>query len=138
MSDIPRGRWVFPGDVGQTLSKTIEEARASVRAVRLSFETDDAALFSLPFEVATFPNGAVPSLLTNVRVVRVHTGARAEAEAPLAGPLRILAAMGAPDEEVSGGMRRITRPGFKPSWTPSPRPGFTAPKDHDSGGGASR
>jgi tetratricopeptide (TPR) repeat protein len=89
---------VFPGPVASALVALLDEARAANETVLLAFETADPALLSIPFEAARLPGGRIPALDPGVRLLRRHLGARAGAAASLPGPLRILVAVGAPDE----------------------------------------
>ncbi|HYO14485.1 MAG TPA: CHAT domain-containing protein [Thermoanaerobaculia bacterium] len=92
------GRVVFPEPVATALTDLLDEARARNEAVLLAFETADSQLLPIPFEAARIPGGRLPVLEPGVRILRRHLGARAGAAAPLPGPLRILVAIGAPDE----------------------------------------
>jgi tetratricopeptide (TPR) repeat protein len=92
------GRVVFPAPVAASLTALLDEARASNQAVVLAFETADRDLLAIPFEAARLPEGRLPALEPGVRALRRHLGATAGAAGPLPGPLRILVAVGAPDE----------------------------------------
>src|SRR5689334_19021740 len=92
------GSVVFPGPVASALTGLLDEARAANESVLLAFETADPTLLSVPFEAARLPGGRLPALEPGVRVLRRHLKARAGTASPLPGPLRILVAVGAPDE----------------------------------------
>jgi tetratricopeptide (TPR) repeat protein len=92
------GRAVFPAPVADALGALLEEARAGNESVLLAFETKDRNLLSIPFEAARLPSGRLPALEPGVRMLRRLLGARAGAAGALPGPLRILVAVGAPDE----------------------------------------
>jgi hypothetical protein len=92
------GRAVLPGPVGVELTRVLDGAAGAGEAVLLAFETEAVDLLALPFEAARLPDGRIAALEPGVRVLRRHTGARGQAVPPLAGPLRILVAVGAPDE----------------------------------------
>ena len=94
------GKIVFPGALADALSAALEEARAAGQALDLLFDIADDGLLALPLEAARLPDGRAPALLAGVHVMRRLAGqAGATAAAtPLAGPLRILAAVAAPDE----------------------------------------
>jgi tetratricopeptide (TPR) repeat protein len=92
------GRAVFPVPVAQVLSGLLDEARSLEAAIALSFETAEPTLLPIPFEAARLPDNRVPALEPNVRVLRRHLGAAPCVAEPLPGPLRILVAVGAPDE----------------------------------------
>src|SRR5262249_15545936 len=55
-------------------------------------------LLAMPFEAARLADGRVLALEPGVRVLRRFTPASSTGIAPLAGPLRLLVAVGAPDE----------------------------------------
>lgn len=92
------GRAVFPGPIGDALATLLDDARSRNEPVLLAFETADPSLLSIPFEAARLPDGRIPALEPGVRVLRRYTEAKAQALAPRPGPLRILVAIGAPDE----------------------------------------
>jgi hypothetical protein len=62
-------------------------------------------LASLPFEAALTPTGRTPVLQPGVRVRRCVLGQRPEGVPPAPGPLKILVAVGAPDEHKSPQVR---------------------------------
>ncbi|MFL6237577.1 MAG: TIR domain-containing protein [Thermoanaerobaculia bacterium] len=93
------GRVVFPEPVALALSTLLDKARSRGESVILSFETAEPNLLSIPFEAACLPGERVPALETNVRVLRRYLGAASRDAEPLPGPLRILVAVGAPDED---------------------------------------
>jgi tetratricopeptide (TPR) repeat protein len=94
------GRVVFPPPVADALAALLAEAQAGNEAVLLAFEAADPMLLSIPFEAARIPGGRLPALEPGVRVLRRHLGTRvAQGAGPLPGPLRILVAVGAPDED---------------------------------------
>jgi tetratricopeptide (TPR) repeat protein len=92
------GRVVFPGPIGDALATLLDDARSRNEPVLLSYETADPNLLSIPFEAARLPDGRIPALEPGVRVLRRYTEAKARAIEPRPGPLRILVAIGAPDE----------------------------------------
>ncbi len=93
------GKAVFAGPVADSLSRAMDEARAAGQPLHLLFESAEPALLSLPFEAARLPDGRAPALQPGVHVARQLAGAVAHGVEPLAGPLRILAAVAAPDED---------------------------------------
>jgi tetratricopeptide (TPR) repeat protein len=93
------GAALFAEPVGASLSALLAEARRRNEDVLLSFETAEPGLLAIPFEAARLPGGVLPALEPGVRVVRRDTSAEASPLEPLPGPLRILVAVGAPDEE---------------------------------------
>ena len=66
--------------------------------LQLVFASADATLLGLPFEAARLPDGRVPALLPAVSMLRRVIDAPEPAHPPQAGPLKILVAVGAPDE----------------------------------------
>lgn len=92
------GHAVFPGPIGDALATLLDDARSRNEPVLLAFETTDPDLLSIPFEAARLPDGRIPALEPGVRILRRHTEAKARAIEPRPGPLRILVAIGAPDE----------------------------------------
>jgi tetratricopeptide (TPR) repeat protein len=92
------GRVVFPAPVADALGALLDEARAGNENILLAFETKDRNLLSIPFEAARLHDGRLPALEPGVRMLRRLLGARAGAAGALPGPLRILVAVGAPDE----------------------------------------
>ncbi|HVT56756.1 MAG TPA: CHAT domain-containing protein, partial [Thermoanaerobaculia bacterium] len=92
------GAAVFVEPFGARLAALLAEARGRGEEVLLAFETAEPALLSIPFEAARLPGGVVPALEPGVRVVRRDASATVRPLTPLAGPLRILVAVGAPDE----------------------------------------
>ena len=92
------GNLLFAGPVGSALNKAIAEFTCVGHELELIFETASPALLGLPFEAARLPDGRTPALLPAVSVLRRVSGAPAAHHPPLAGPLKILAAVGAPDE----------------------------------------
>lgn len=55
-------------------------------------------LMGLPFEAALLPSGRAPVLLPAVRMWRALAGVDTQPPAPAPGPLKVLVAVGAPDE----------------------------------------
>jgi tetratricopeptide (TPR) repeat protein len=94
------GEAVFPGPVGEALVHLLAEARPRGELVLLEIEAADPVLLSLPFEAARVtPGDLLPVLDPIVRMVRRRAGIARPAAAPLPGPLRLLIAVGAPDED---------------------------------------
>ncbi|HZF10557.1 MAG TPA: hypothetical protein VFE33_17365, partial [Thermoanaerobaculia bacterium] len=90
------GGAVFPGAHGAAVEALCAAARQRGEGVRLVFETAAPDLLALPFEAARLPGGLVPALEPGVRVLRRHPKAAAPPLVPIPGPLRLLAAVGAP------------------------------------------
>ena len=92
------GQLLFDGEIDQKLSAQLEQARAANGMVELMVVSESRELLSIPFEAARLANGVVPALQGGVRMVRRMAGVTPQTTVPLAGPLKILVAVGAPDE----------------------------------------
>ncbi|MGH3980018.1 MAG: TIR domain-containing protein [Pseudonocardiaceae bacterium] len=90
------GSVLLPGDVGGAAEQMLAELDA-VTVVDVHVEASPA-LASLPFEAAVTPQGRTPVLLPGVRMRRGVLGQRPDQVPPAPGPLKILVAVGAPDE----------------------------------------
>ncbi len=91
------GAVLLPGAIGERLAALLGGAAAGEN-VELVFETAEAGLLSLPFEAARLPDGTAPALHHSASVARRATAVPRRPVAALAGPLKILVAVGAPDE----------------------------------------
>jgi TIR domain/CHAT domain len=88
---------LLPGAVGQAVDQLLAELDTTT-VLDLHIEASPT-LASLPFEVALTPQGRTPLLLPGVRMRRSVIGQRPDRGVPPApGPLKILVAVGAPDE----------------------------------------
>jgi len=87
---------VFPGKIAAALSQLLDRVDAGT-VVDLRVRASDA-LMRLPFEAARLPDGRVPALLAPVRMSRSLLGVEVAVAPPAPGPLKILVAVGAPDE----------------------------------------
>ena len=96
------GQSLLPGAVGAELAAALEQTAAAGEILRLELESD-TDLLALPFEAVRLPDGRLPALDPGVRFLRRQIGVTAEPVDPLPGPLRILVAVGAPDEGSSAG-----------------------------------
>jgi hypothetical protein len=92
------GRAVLPGPIGTGLATALHEAQAAGDSLTLIFETATSKLLAMPFEATRLADGRVLALEPGVRVLRRFTPASSTGIAPLSGPLRLLVAVGAPDE----------------------------------------
>jgi hypothetical protein len=93
------GRVVFPGDIDNQLSAILKNA--THQELELVFESASARLLSIPFESARLTNGSVPALTSGVFVWRTlppPAHLTTVQSPPVPGPLKILVAIGAPDE----------------------------------------
>ncbi|MGH3852869.1 MAG: TIR domain-containing protein, partial [Pseudonocardiaceae bacterium] len=107
------GSVLLPGAVGRAIEELLAELDAlTVVDVRLEASP---ALASLPFEAVVAPSGRTPVLLPGVRMRRCVLDQRPNQVAPAPGPLKILVAVGAPDEhktpqsrlDIEAGMGKI-------------------------------
>lgn len=91
------GSVVFYGQTGAQLGKLLKEIKVG-ELVDLVFESTDPELLSLPFEAARLPDGSLPALYPGVAIRRSAPGIKSSPWRPAPGPLKILVAIGAPDE----------------------------------------
>jgi tetratricopeptide (TPR) repeat protein len=87
---------LLPGEVGQAVEQVLGEIDA-ISVVDLHIETS-LALASLPFEAAVTPAGSTPVLRPEIRMRRSVIGKHPDPVPPAPGPLKILVAVGVPDE----------------------------------------
>ena len=87
----------LPGDSGEALTAVVDEAIGTT--VEVCFEAEDPALLGLPFEALRLPDDRTLALQRSVVMFRRPTGVRAADGEPLAGPVKVLVAVGAPDED---------------------------------------
>ncbi|MGH3889449.1 MAG: CHAT domain-containing protein [Pseudonocardiaceae bacterium] len=90
------GSVLLPGAVGRASEQLLAELDA-ITVVDVHVEASPA-LASLPFEAAVTPQGRTPVLLPGVRMRRGVLDQRPDQVPPAPGPLKILVAVGAPDE----------------------------------------
>ena len=91
------GAVLFPAPIDAALGVVLDEAVAAGSSIEFVIETDDPKLLGIPFEAASLPDGRVPALQAGLRMLRRYTPAKGE-QKPQPGPLKILVAVGAPDE----------------------------------------
>jgi tetratricopeptide (TPR) repeat protein len=90
------GAVLFQGAIGTALRSRLNDVSAS-DSLDLCFEASDPRLLALPFEAARL-DGQPPALRSGVRVLRRVEGAKPARIVAVAAPLKILVAIGAPDE----------------------------------------
>jgi tetratricopeptide (TPR) repeat protein len=93
------GEVIFAKGIGDQLRASLRSVTAAER-LELCFEATDSTLLALPFEAARL-DGVVPALIPGVTVRRVVAGTRPSSTHAAAPPLKILVAVGAPDEGKS-------------------------------------
>ncbi|HEX6367829.1 MAG TPA: TIR domain-containing protein [Longimicrobium sp.] len=86
----------LPGGSGEALATLVDGALGTT--VEVCFEAEDTTLLGLPFEALRLPDDRPLALQPSVVMLRRPAGLRAENVEPLAGPLKVLVAVGAPDE----------------------------------------
>ncbi|HEV3263863.1 MAG TPA: CHAT domain-containing protein, partial [Gemmataceae bacterium] len=92
------GQVLFHGEIGLALTDAIKRAASASEEIELIVETADPQLLAIPFETARLADGRVPALESGVRMVRRLAGLPEGHFGPQPGPLKILVAVGAPDE----------------------------------------
>jgi tetratricopeptide (TPR) repeat protein len=95
------GELVFAGDVAACVAGQVPPPVGQL--LELVYESDAPGLLALPFEAARLPDGRAPALEAGVTVLRRPPGGPAAGMDSPAGPLKILVAVGAPDEGLAGG-----------------------------------
>ena len=91
------GAVLFPEEVDSALRGLLDKAATTGRQIEFVVETGEADLLSIPFEAASLSDGRVPALEAGLHMRRHYTAAKAEQQ-PQPGPLKVLVAVGAPDE----------------------------------------
>ena len=92
----------LPGDSGDALANLADGCKVGV-TLEVCFEAYDPVLLALPFEALRLPDDRLLATHPTVVMMRRPTGGEDVTGTPLAGPLKILVAVGAPDEGQSGG-----------------------------------
>ncbi|HYI07924.1 MAG TPA: tetratricopeptide repeat protein [Thermoanaerobaculia bacterium] len=87
----------LPGSSAEALAGLVDGCGVGT-VVEVCFEADDPELLGLPFEALRLPDDRLLATLPPVVTVRRPAGVAAQEWAPLAGPIKVLAAVGAPDE----------------------------------------
>ncbi|MBL8695071.1 MAG: CHAT domain-containing protein, partial [Planctomycetes bacterium] len=103
------GAALFPGEIGKALSELV--AVKPGERLELVYSSSNTSLLSLPLEAARLADGSIVALSPGVSVSRRLTipdkskyrDATYRDRAALAGPLKIVIAVGAPDEGNSSG-----------------------------------
>ncbi len=88
----------LPGAAAAALAELLDGAPAGV-TVEVCFEADDAGLLGLPFETLRLADDRLLAVHPKVVTFRRPAGSAAPPAERLAGPLKILVAVGAPDED---------------------------------------
>ena len=88
----------LPGDAGEALSSLADGCGIGT-TVEVCFEADDPELLGLPFEALRLPNDRLLATQPPVTMLRRPAGLSAHDRESLAGPIKVLVAVGAPDED---------------------------------------
>jgi tetratricopeptide (TPR) repeat protein len=96
------GKVLFSDGIERSFINLLNAAAAANETVDVIVETEDPQLLTIPFEAARLSNGRVPALESGVRMARRLVKHQFHAQTPMPGPLKILAAVGAPDEGSTG------------------------------------
>ncbi|MEM8963024.1 MAG: CHAT domain-containing protein, partial [Acidobacteriota bacterium] len=90
----------LPGDASEAVTELVDGAPVGT-TVEIAFESDRPELLDLPFDALRLEDGRLLSIAPNVvTMCRDRAGSMPPIE-KLAGPLKILVAVGAPDEDKS-------------------------------------
>jgi CHAT domain/TIR domain len=92
------GRVLFHDGIERSFTDLLNHATAANEAVELIVETEVPQLLTIPFEAARLSDGRTPALESGVRMVRRLAAVRSGSQSPQPGPLKILVAVGAPDD----------------------------------------
>ena len=92
------GRVLFHDSIERAFTDLLNQAAAANEAIELIVETQDPQLLAIPFEAARLLDGRTPALESGVRMLRRLAAVHSGSQSPQPGPLKILVAVGAPDE----------------------------------------
>jgi hypothetical protein len=88
----------LPDGAGEALADLVRGCQVGT-TVEICVEANDRDLLALPFEAIRLPDDSLLATLPPVAIMRRPEGVRAGSMERLAGPLKILVAVGAPDEK---------------------------------------
>lgn len=94
------GALCLPGSSGAALARLLDAVPVG-STLEVGVEAEGAELLSLPFEALRLPDDRVLALQPPVVMWRRPAGLQRPPHAALAGPLKVLVAVGAPDEDRS-------------------------------------
>ncbi len=92
----------LPEDSGDVLTSVIDNSNKINKTVEVCFEADDPALLGLPFEALRLPDNRLLTTQPTVVMYRRLAGELDAKWTPLPSPIKILVAVGAPDEGQTG------------------------------------
>lgn len=87
----------FPDDTASAVTGLVD-GRAPGTLVEVCFEASDAELLGLPFEALRLPDDRLLAVQPTVTMLRRPTDVKVSDFGALAGPIKVLVAVGAPDE----------------------------------------
>lgn len=87
----------LPGDCGAALATLVDGSPIGT-TIEICFETADAELLALPFEALRLGDDRLLTIQDRVVILRRPAGMDVSEQPAMAGPLKILVAVGAPDE----------------------------------------
>jgi len=88
----------LPGSSGEALAEVLDGCQIGT-TVQVSIETDGPHLLGLPFEALRLPDDRLLATQPSCVMLRQPSDVTVPGQEPLAGPLKILIAVGAPDED---------------------------------------
>ncbi len=92
------GHVLFHDDIETAFIGLLSQSKAANETIELIIETEAPQLLAIPFEAARLSDGRTPALESGVRMVRRLAGVPSQGNPTQPGPLKILVAVGAPDE----------------------------------------
>ena len=90
----------LPGDSAAALTELVDSSKLG-HTVEVCFEAGDPELLGLPFEALRLPDDRLLAVQPAVVCLRRLAGLTPDPFQPLAGPLKVLVAVAAPDEELT-------------------------------------
>src|SRR5919199_3177125 len=87
----------LPGETGEALAELVDGCGVGT-VVEVCFEADAPELLGLPFEALRLPDDRLLATLAPVVTLRRPAGTSTQPQPGLAGPIKVLVAVGAPDE----------------------------------------
>jgi tetratricopeptide (TPR) repeat protein len=102
LGDVGRrvGGLIYRGGVGEAVAAVLDELAVG-SAVELRVGMDGPGLAGVPVEAGVLADGRIPALTAGVRFARVVSGTASRVPAAMPGPLKVLVAVGAPDEGLT-------------------------------------
>ena len=95
------GDFCLPGEAGEAIANLAAGCDVGT-VIEVCFEADDPELLGLPFEAMRLPDDRLLATLPAVVTLRRPVGIAVKPHSQLAGPIKVLIAVGAPDEGHTG------------------------------------